>query len=612
MKRLMIVLYCLWALVVHLSAQNVGDQATAGGSSNRTYLNANAGPISPPFERLRTLILPEGADARSLTVFDQSALIGSAGDPGQFWLLNKDTGAVRWTAEIPGGAALDYVPAMSGDVVLLGGSATTTVAAVQVSTGVTLWSEDRFGSSVGRSPILTNDLALFHGPLGITAAESAGGAVFWHFPATSEQDSVSLGASPSSLFGSRVYVAGQPAGVTALNLLDGVPVWTTLVAGENGSDILATQKYIFVTDPSANSVTALRASSGALAWTLQLDGPFGTPGIALAYNQLFVFYSRDGEAVVAALQPENGDLIWEKTDPSEDSGAPLYATVANNSVFFYNSGSERLRAFEAFTGTLTWSHHVTDVRALSVAGGNLYALLGGSLEIYQPVHQVYLPQIADGAGATTLITLANLSSVVNSGSLEFLDESGQPLALEVVGLTDPVSSVNFSLQPNGTVKVQTAGNSLDLSSGWARVTGIRPLTATSVFQYSDDQVILFEAGVGDSPATGAANLFVTRIGPSAASQISTGLALVNPSDETATVAIQFRRRLPSSATFDTERTLEPGQHIAEFVEELFPGDTDSEAEGYLILRSDIPIALTALRTQNGYQMSSYPVGIPGN
>jgi outer membrane protein assembly factor BamB len=612
MKRLTIILYCLCALVVPLSAQNVGDQATAGGSNNRNYLNSNAGAIAPPFERVRTLILPDGADASSLTVFEQSVLVGSAGNPGPFWLLNKQSGAVRWTAEIPGGAAHNYVPAMSGDVVLLGGSATTTVTAVQVSTGQQLWSEDRFGSSVGRSPILTNNLALFHGPVGITAADPTDGTVFWRFPATSEPDSVSLGAAPSSMFGSSVYLAGQPVGVTSLNLLNGSPAWTTLEAGENGSDILATQKYVFVTNPSSNSLTALAASTGALAWTLQLDGPLGTPGIALAYNQLFVFYSRDGKAVVGALRPESGDLIWEETDPSEDSGAPLYAAIADNSVFFYNSGSERVRVLDAFTGTLTWSHHVADVRALSVAGENLYTLLGDSLEIYQPIHQLYLSQIADGAGATTLITLANLSSVVNSGTVEFLNESGEPLALEVVGVADPVSSVNFSLQPNGTAKIQTTGNSLDVHSGWARVTGIRSLKATAVFQYSDDQLILFEAGVGDSPATGAANLFVTRISPSASSQISTGLALVNPSDETATVAIQFRRKLPTSATLDTELTLEPGQHIAEFVEELFPGGTDSATEGYLILRSDIPIALTTLRTQNGYQMSSYPVGIPGN
>jgi hypothetical protein len=137
------------------------------------------------------------------------------------------------------------------------------------------------------------------------------------------------------------------------------------------------------------------------------------------------------------------------------------------------------------------------------------------------------------------------------------------------------------------------------------------LTATSVFQYSDQQVVLFEAGVGDSPATGAANLFVTRAGKSPASQISTGIALVNPSDEAATVAIQFHRRLPGSATFETEVTIEPGEHLARFVEEFFPDDAGIGAEGYLIIRSDVPIALTALRTQNGFQMSSYPVGIPG-
>lgn len=35
------------------------------------------------------------------------------------------------------------------------------------------------------------------------------------------------------------------------------------------------------------------------------------------------------------------------------------------------------------------------------------------------------------------------------------------------------------------------------------------------------------------------------------------------------------------------------------------------SEGTLIVESAIPVVVTALRTQNGYPMSSYPVGIPG-
>ena len=252
-----------------------------------------------------------------------------------------------------------------------------------------------------------------------------------------------------------------------------------------------------------------------------------------------------------------------------------------------------------------------DVRALAPAGESLYVLLGDSLEVYQPSHEVYLPQIADGLGASTLIAIVNLSQVVNSGNLEFLDNSGNPLSIEVVGQTGPISTLDFTLQPGGAVNVQTAGDSAELTSGWVRVTGNRPLTATSVFQYSDQEVILFEAGVGDSPATGSANLFVTRVSPSAASQVSTGIAFANPSDEAANVAIEFHRKLPSSVTLEAGMALEPGAHIAEFVEELFPGDAGIGSEGYLIIRSDIPISLTALRTQNGFQMSSYPVGIPG-
>ncbi|MFZ0429632.1 MAG: hypothetical protein WAO20_16055, partial [Acidobacteriota bacterium] len=267
---------------------------------------------------------------------------------------------------------------------------------------------------------------------------------------------------------------------------------------------------------------------------------------------------------------------------------------------------------DAFSGNTLWSIDLQEVAGLSVADDALYVLQPDQVLVYRPANTIYLPQIADGMSASTLITLANLSPDVAVGTLDFLDDDGNPVAVGVQGLADPVTSVEFTLQPNGTVKIQTTGESDPLVTGWARATATRPIRGTAVFQVSGSDAVLFEAGVGDAPATGLANLFISRVSPFEGSIFSTGIAVANPLDETASIHLTFRRRLPTAGVFEATLELLPGQHTAQFIQELFsPEEADIGSEGTLIIESDIPVVITALRTQNGFQMSSYPVGIPG-
>jgi hypothetical protein len=43
---------------------------------------------------------------------------------------------------------------------------------------------------------------------------------------------------------------------------------------------------------------------------------------------------------------------------------------------------------------------------------------------------------------------------------------------------------------------------------------------------------------------------------------------------------------------------------------MFGAEAELGSEGTLIVSADVPVVVTALRTQSGYQMSSYPVGVP--
>ena len=177
MKRnLLVSLICASLICVVAFAQNPGDQPTAGYTNSRSYLNSDAGNFKAPFELDHTLNLPEGTSAETLSVFEQYILVGQGGEPGSYLLLNRSTGTLRWSnALVSSPSPLNYTPAFNNDIVLLGGSTTTSVAAVQVSTGNTLWTADRVGASDGRLPILTNDLALYEGRFGVVAARPSDG-----------------------------------------------------------------------------------------------------------------------------------------------------------------------------------------------------------------------------------------------------------------------------------------------------------------------------------------------------------------------------------------------------------------------------------------------------
>ena len=208
-----------------LVGQNPGDQATAGFTDSRTYLNSDAGNFKPPLELARTLSLPGGTAAQTLLVFEDYVLIGEGGDAARYSLLDRETGSPIWTFDLPTVTPnpLDYVPAFSDDIVLLGGSTSTSVTAVEVSSGEILWQDDRVGSSDGRLPLLLNDLALYSGEWGVVAARPKDGALVWQYPSSAEMGTIRFAKSPLSSFGSRVYGVQEDGSLFALDLLTGVP-----------------------------------------------------------------------------------------------------------------------------------------------------------------------------------------------------------------------------------------------------------------------------------------------------------------------------------------------------------------------------------------------------
>ena len=90
---------------------------------------------------------------------------------------------------------------------------------------------------------------------------------------------------------------------------------------------------------------------------------------------------------------------------------------------------------------------------------------------------------------------------------------------------------------------------------------------------------------------------------------NSGIIMVNPMDEDADINVTYTSS-DGADTLSTVVTLPAGTHTAKFVNELFPSLAGFNLTGTLVLDSDIPFAAAALRTQGGFQMSSYPMAVP--
>jgi len=219
MRKLVPALVCI-AFFNMTFGQRVGDCPTAGFTSNRTYLNAQTKNFRPPLHLLETIDLTEVDRANSLIAFEGRMLISEMGSPmyapTKYHLY---AGHNRlWTVSIPDGFdSLDYgpvyIPAYSSGRVILGGAkwpwnsepGATFIRMVDSGSGATIWENSTVGDTAFRSPVLTHNLAVFHGEKGVVAADPATGAIFWQYPTTTENAPV-FARAPLSVFGNTVYL----------------------------------------------------------------------------------------------------------------------------------------------------------------------------------------------------------------------------------------------------------------------------------------------------------------------------------------------------------------------------------------------------------------------
>jgi len=291
-----------------------------------------------------------------------------------------------------------------------------------------------------------------------------------------------------------------------------------------------------------------------------------------------------------------GDPVWTITEPDEGISS---AFIADNAIYYYNAGQVRVR--DAATGALLWSIAKSDVRGLTGVNGELYILRDNAIDVYGPTNEIFMAQMANGLGQTTLVMLANPSSKPVEAVVDFFGEDGSPVAvpLETFGSE---SQVELLIPANSSVGIQTLDEGGSLISGWVRVLSDAPLRGMTDFQFTEGDEIMREAGVADALPIGSANVFI-NVGDG----FNAGVAIANPTEQDAEVTFRLLNSSGNEVGSDTV-TVGAGGHMAQFVNEVFKDEVGTAFKGTLVIESDVPVVLTAIRTKGGVQISSYPVG----
>ena len=206
---------------------------------------------------------------------------------------------------------------------------------------------------------------------------------------------------------------------------------------------------------------------------------------------------------------------------------------------------------------------------------------------------------------------------VNTGleatlEVDFFDSNGDPLQF-TLGDQGTASSFSIPLAAGEAISLETPGSG-DIKVGYARVTSDPSVGGTIVFARSDvlTGTVLYEAGVPATSPVSDFHLFLDSI-----LHKDTGLAIVYPVPDAAPA--QQHEATVTLQLYDTRFQLideeivllQPGEHRAQFIHELFPAAVEQalEMQGVVVVSSDQPLVAVTLR-QNDNPGADFPEEVP--
>src|SRR6185369_10841367 len=204
-----------------------------------------------------------------------------------------------------------------------------------------------------------------------------------------------------------------------------------------------------------------------------------------------------------------------------------------------------------------------------------------------PPGSIVFPQIAVGDGYTTQLVMINTTDRPESGQVRFITSAGNPLAVSINGVDG--TTLSFGIAPNAVAKIPLTRTN-GLAVGYAVITadpGVGTPAGSAIFQVTEGDSLITEAGVGASPATTAARIFVDY------AATRTGMAIANPSDQSVDLTFTLMDRFGNTDSV-AHQTLAARNHAAMYVHELLPSVVDGFT-GLLDIRGSGPIVPITLK-----------------
>ena len=340
------------------------------------------------------------------------------------------------------------------------------------------------------------------------------------------------------------------------------------------------------------SETAVPASPGMLSGQIyaEINGRVNT-GLAIVNPNdqpaavSFYFAGASGESSNGSMTiPANGQIAKFLNESPFNGPSPL-----NGSFTFTSSFPIAVSAFRGFTNErgefLVTALPVVDLRPPFYPG------------------TIILPHFADGSGWTTEVILVNTSDSIRTGTVQFLDSSGQPATVTANGQSN--TSFVYSIPARSSQKFQTSGTAAAILNGSVRVVPAINVSANNLFGISALAVFSFRnkgITVSETSVPGGLTGVAFRLYAEVSGSIQTGVAVANPSNNEAVVLLELSRLDGSSTGLVGSLSIPANGHKAVFLNEVKGFDCLprcfgilSVSQGVLRLLSATPIAVTGVR-----------------
>lgn len=223
---------------------------------------------------------------------------------------------------------------------------------------------------------------------------------------------------------------------------------------------------------------------------------------------------------------------------------------------------------------------------------------------------LFLPRLVDGGGWKTTYFLMNTSpSSTETGIIQLLDRNGAPLTVQLQNGSSGSSFV-YAIPPQGVYVLQTAGSSVTITDGWARVNpdpGSGAPVGGGIFNFSQGGILVTESGVPSVLPTTHARVYIDKSGGH-----DTGLAIANPGSATVNVVVNAFQTdgVTPAGSGPGSVTLNGFGETAAFVGGLISGLAGGY-QGVLDISSSSPFIPLTLRTltnsRNEFLITSFPV-----